>query len=428
MSAKLMGQVWDLDLPHNLQLVLLSLADHAQHDGTGVFPGVELTAYKTGYSIRQVRRVLRQLEAAGLIVPTAREDGGRGHATEYELHFENGTRKPPYSRLKGDKVMSAFSDPDERQPSALKGDKAMSAFSDPGEGQPGALKGDKMSAFSDPDERQASALKGDKMSAFSETRTSRTIKADISGRSGRERRTFRVLKADIAMSPQPYPSPHVPSREPSIIREPSVEPGGANAPAREDPHTHHQLEDRKPSVSEEFREEMRLRYRELDVDAEITNALNRKSARQVIDVEVHVAEWLRKSRRWKKEEKAQAARPAGRYDMIRSTTFPDKRPVPEQPAREPIVITRPASGRWHEVLERLRECLLRPTFDTWLAGTVELGWGDDGTLVVGVPNEYVATQLYERCGGLIEREAGCAVAFETSPDGAGSPGVGHDDA
>ena len=71
-------------------------------------------------------------------------------------------------------------------------------------------------------------------------------------------------------------------------------------------------------MSEEFREEMRLRYRELDVDAEITNALNRKSARQVIDVEVHVAEWLRKSRRWK-EEKAQAARPTGRYNMLRST-------------------------------------------------------------------------------------------------------------
>ena len=189
MSAKLMGQVWDLDLPHNLQLVLLSLADHAQHDGTGVFPGVKLTAYKTGYSIRQVRRVLRQLEAAGLIVPTAREDGGRGHATEYELHFENGTRKPPYSGRKGDKMspfsdpgegqlgalkgdttMSAFSDPDEGQASALKGDKTMSAFSDPGEGQASALKGDKtMSAFSDPDEGQASALKGDKtMSAFSD--------------------------------------------------------------------------------------------------------------------------------------------------------------------------------------------------------------------------------------------------------------------
>ena len=107
-------------------------------------------------------------------------------------------------------------------------------------------------------------------------------------------------------------------------------------------------------------------------------------------------------RREVKRADAQAARPI----------------VPEQPA-QPIVITRPASGRWHEVLERLREGLSRPIFDTWLAGTVELGWGADETLVVGVPAEYVATQLHERLGGLIEREAGCAVAFEASPDGAG---------
>lgn len=29
MSVKVMGQVWDLDLPHNKLLVLLAMADHA---------------------------------------------------------------------------------------------------------------------------------------------------------------------------------------------------------------------------------------------------------------------------------------------------------------------------------------------------------------------------------------------------------------
>ena len=61
MSAKLMGQVWDLDLPHNQAWVLMALADHADHEGNNVYPGLGLLRYKTGYSERQIRRVLDEL-------------------------------------------------------------------------------------------------------------------------------------------------------------------------------------------------------------------------------------------------------------------------------------------------------------------------------------------------------------------------------
>ena len=78
MSAKLMGQVWDLDLPHHEQSVLLALADHADHMGRNAHPGVELLAWKTGYSERQVQRILHALEAHRIIVRSGNTAGGRG--------------------------------------------------------------------------------------------------------------------------------------------------------------------------------------------------------------------------------------------------------------------------------------------------------------------------------------------------------------
>lgn len=62
MSGKLSGQVWDLDLPHAEAWVLMCLADHADHDGKNVRPRLDLIAWKTGYSKRQVQRIMKRLE------------------------------------------------------------------------------------------------------------------------------------------------------------------------------------------------------------------------------------------------------------------------------------------------------------------------------------------------------------------------------
>lgn len=121
MSGKVMGEVWELDLPFNESYVLLSLADHASHDGTRVFPGVALTAWKTSYSARNVQRILRKLEDRGLLVPVAHEEGGRGNATEYRIDLSAAPRKPPFEPKteKGDNLSKG-------DKSALKGDTAMS--------------------------------------------------------------------------------------------------------------------------------------------------------------------------------------------------------------------------------------------------------------------------------------------------------------
>ena len=62
MSALVMGQVWNLDLPQNEQSVLLALADHADHNGGNVFPSNGLVAWKIGVSEDTVRRAKKKLE------------------------------------------------------------------------------------------------------------------------------------------------------------------------------------------------------------------------------------------------------------------------------------------------------------------------------------------------------------------------------
>ena len=106
MSVRQSELVWQLDLSSNRKFVLLELADHADPDGRHVFPSQEFIARRTGYSTRQIRRILRELEFCpdpvdgrcsheppepphlGLIVPVAYMKGGRGMATEYELYLD----------------------------------------------------------------------------------------------------------------------------------------------------------------------------------------------------------------------------------------------------------------------------------------------------------------------------------------------------
>lgn len=88
MSAKLTGSVWELDLPHTHAWVLMSLCDHAEHDGTKVFPGNGLTAWKTGFSVTTVKRVLRELRDEYELIETVEVGGGKKVA-EWRIRVEN---------------------------------------------------------------------------------------------------------------------------------------------------------------------------------------------------------------------------------------------------------------------------------------------------------------------------------------------------
>jgi hypothetical protein len=93
MSGKIMGQVWDLHLPTNEQLVLLAMADHADHLGQNIWPSVGLIAWKTGYSERTIQRVIKSLlEKEILKVQKIRP----GKTTIYCTALENAPLKPKY--------------------------------------------------------------------------------------------------------------------------------------------------------------------------------------------------------------------------------------------------------------------------------------------------------------------------------------------
>lgn len=101
MSVKQMGMVWDLELRSNKKFVLLAYADHANDDGSGVFPTYRRVAHKTGYSREQVRRITRELVAEGLMEKVA-EATPYGRGAEYQLCPERGVNLPPLDAERGD--------------------------------------------------------------------------------------------------------------------------------------------------------------------------------------------------------------------------------------------------------------------------------------------------------------------------------------
>ena len=87
-----MGQVFDLDLPRPEAWVLMALVDHAEHDGSRIFPSIDYVAWKTGYKRRQVQNIIRSLHKRGVLalVREARDHRPR----EYRADFATATRKP----------------------------------------------------------------------------------------------------------------------------------------------------------------------------------------------------------------------------------------------------------------------------------------------------------------------------------------------
>lgn len=106
MSARISGRVWDLDLPHAEQFVLLAMADHADHEGRNVRPSVGLVAWKTNYSPRQVHRIIQRLREKGILVP---DGAGRNGTLNYRIDLSAAPLKTPYTsrdsiRVKRDRM------------------------------------------------------------------------------------------------------------------------------------------------------------------------------------------------------------------------------------------------------------------------------------------------------------------------------------
>lgn len=72
MSVKVSALVWEVPLRATEKIVLLKLADNANHAGRNAFPSVSTIAARCGLSERAVQAALRRLQSQGLIAVQAR--------------------------------------------------------------------------------------------------------------------------------------------------------------------------------------------------------------------------------------------------------------------------------------------------------------------------------------------------------------------
>lgn len=100
MSILLMAEVWRRECEHPEQSVLLALADHAEDDGTNVYPSVAYTAWKTNYSPRQVRRILGGLRERDVL--TVMAEASRHRPTEYRIDLQKLPLKKPFRAANAD--------------------------------------------------------------------------------------------------------------------------------------------------------------------------------------------------------------------------------------------------------------------------------------------------------------------------------------
>lgn len=85
MSIRLMSIVWDIRWPtQNHLLVMLKLADHANDEGSKVWPAVATIADQAQCSERTVQNVLKALRDCGLV--SVVKPGGGSSPTIYELN------------------------------------------------------------------------------------------------------------------------------------------------------------------------------------------------------------------------------------------------------------------------------------------------------------------------------------------------------
>ena len=96
LSIILMAAVWERIFTRAQQTIMLALADHARDDGSHVYPSMALLAWKSSYSLRQVKRIVDELRRLTVLTVVAR--ARRGRPTEYKINLEAVPAKPILAR------------------------------------------------------------------------------------------------------------------------------------------------------------------------------------------------------------------------------------------------------------------------------------------------------------------------------------------
>jgi hypothetical protein len=88
MSIRIMGALWGARLEPRTFLVLLAMADHADHEGGNIHPGIDLLMEKTSSSRAAVYRALADLKSTGILIPESNATGGRGKRVSYRIDLD----------------------------------------------------------------------------------------------------------------------------------------------------------------------------------------------------------------------------------------------------------------------------------------------------------------------------------------------------
>lgn len=89
MSIMLMSRIFRMNIGGcNRKLLAVRLADFADDDGRGIYPGVDRLAQETELSERTVQRILADFERDGILVCRQRATGRPGVANRYDFDLE----------------------------------------------------------------------------------------------------------------------------------------------------------------------------------------------------------------------------------------------------------------------------------------------------------------------------------------------------
>lgn len=94
MSIRLISQVYEKKFDRAEQSIMICLADHAHDDGTHVYPSVPRIAWKTDYSDRQVRRIVKRLIGKKTLILVRQASANRPN--EYRIDLSVIPNKPPF--------------------------------------------------------------------------------------------------------------------------------------------------------------------------------------------------------------------------------------------------------------------------------------------------------------------------------------------
>lgn len=96
MSIEMMSRIWRYQWRPNELIVLLALADFADDDGSNVFPSMAYLAWKTGYQVRNVKRIVSSLRERRILRVV--EPASRHRPVHYRIDLTHAVRKQPFER------------------------------------------------------------------------------------------------------------------------------------------------------------------------------------------------------------------------------------------------------------------------------------------------------------------------------------------